>query len=184
VGIIGTARKRGKHFNLLRPFLLCFKAVRWLHHFRKPVVKVVDGIRYELDLNQNIDTSIYFLGAFEPDAVAAMKKFIRPGDVVLDVGANVGCHALLLSKLVGLHDRVIAFEPTDWAFRKPARNKELNLDLCTQNMALKKSLSLTIPEDPNPSNFIVAGVSSVHRHNLISRWWTSLLSMNTWRHQR
>jgi FkbM family methyltransferase len=139
VGIIGTARKRGRQFNLLRPFLLSgFKAVRWLHHFRKPVVKVVDGIRYELDLNQNIDTSIYFLGAFEPDAVAAMKKFIKPGDVVLDVGANVGCHALLLSKLVGLHDRVIAFGPTDWAFRKPARNKELNLDLCTQNMVLEE----------------------------------------------
>ena len=38
-------------------------------------------------------------------------SFIRPGDVVLDVGANVGAHAVFFSHLVRASGRVLAFEP-------------------------------------------------------------------------
>jgi FkbM family methyltransferase len=38
-------------------------------------------------------------------------SFVRPGDTVLDVGANVGAHAIFLSHLVRGAGRVLAFEP-------------------------------------------------------------------------
>ena len=38
-------------------------------------------------------------------------SFIRRGDVVLDIGANVGAHTVFFSHLVGSRGRVIAFEP-------------------------------------------------------------------------
>jgi FkbM family methyltransferase len=38
-------------------------------------------------------------------------SFVRPGDTVLDVGANVGAHAVFLSHLVREAGRVLAFEP-------------------------------------------------------------------------
>lgn len=38
-------------------------------------------------------------------------SFVRPGDIVLDVGANVGAHTVFLSHLVGKRGRVLAFEP-------------------------------------------------------------------------
>jgi FkbM family methyltransferase len=38
-------------------------------------------------------------------------SFIRRGDVVLDVGANVGAHSVFFSHLVGRGGKVIAFEP-------------------------------------------------------------------------
>jgi FkbM family methyltransferase len=38
-------------------------------------------------------------------------SFVRRGDVVLDVGANVGTHAVFLSHLVRAEGRVLAFEP-------------------------------------------------------------------------
>jgi FkbM family methyltransferase len=40
------------------------------------------------------------------------EKHIHPGQVVYDVGANVGLHTLLFSRLVGEAGRVFAFEPS------------------------------------------------------------------------
>jgi FkbM family methyltransferase len=37
--------------------------------------------------------------------------FVRRGDIVLDVGANVGAHSVFFSHLVGRQGRVLAFEP-------------------------------------------------------------------------
>jgi FkbM family methyltransferase len=86
----------------------------------------VDGIRYELHLSELIDNSIYHLGCFEPDTTAAIKRFCTPGMVVLDVGANIGCHTLLLARTTGAAGRVFAFEPMPWANQKLVRNVSLN----------------------------------------------------------
>jgi FkbM family methyltransferase len=41
----------------------------------------------------------------------AMRRVVRRGDVVFDIGANVGLHTVLLSSLAGSEGRVFAFEP-------------------------------------------------------------------------
>ena len=46
--------------------------------------------------------------------------------LVLDIGASIGAHTLLLASLVGPNGRVMAFEPDDFAFRKLRRNLDLN----------------------------------------------------------
>jgi len=51
----------------------------------------------------------------EPDVVV-LERYVRPGDVVLDVGANVGTYTLALSRLVGPRGRVIAIEPVPGTF--------------------------------------------------------------------
>jgi FkbM family methyltransferase len=38
-------------------------------------------------------------------------SFVRRGNIVLDIGANVGAHTVFFSHLVGNHGRVFAFEP-------------------------------------------------------------------------
>src|SRR5687768_1994453 len=40
-----------------------------------------------------------------------MRQFVRPGDVVFDIGAHLGFYTLLLSKLAGEGGKVFAFEP-------------------------------------------------------------------------
>ncbi|HEY5550815.1 MAG TPA: FkbM family methyltransferase [Opitutaceae bacterium] len=87
------------------------------------------GIRWALDLAEGIDFSIYLLGAFEPRTVNAYHRFIKPGDTVLDIGANVGAHTLFFARFVGDSGRVLAFEPTEWAFRKLKANLALNPEL-------------------------------------------------------
>ncbi|MBI3520692.1 MAG: FkbM family methyltransferase [Bacteroidetes bacterium] len=46
--------------------------------------------------------------AFE---IALMKQYIKPGDTVLDIGANIGFYAEILSGIVGEKGRVHCFEP-------------------------------------------------------------------------
>jgi len=53
----------------------------------------------------------YLIGTHEPHLQAAIRKYVRAGDVVYDIGANEGYVSLSLAKQVGPGGRVIAFEP-------------------------------------------------------------------------
>jgi FkbM family methyltransferase len=88
-----------------------------------------NSITYELDLAEGIDLAIYLGDRFEKSTKRALRSLVQPGTVVLDVGANIGAHTLYLAQLVGPSGRVMAFEPTDFAFRKLTRNLELNPSL-------------------------------------------------------
>src|ERR1700716_3555273 len=92
-------------------------------------IVVRDGIAYDLDLSQGIDFAIYLGNIYERQTKAALRKLVSPAALVLDVGANIGAHTLHLAHLVGPKGRVIAFEPTDYAFRKLSRNLEINPQL-------------------------------------------------------
>jgi FkbM family methyltransferase len=83
-------------------------------------------IAWSLDLHEGIDLAIYLLGGFEVRTLDQYASIVREGDVVLDIGANIGAHTLPFAQLVGDKGRVIAFEPTDYAFRKLQTNISLN----------------------------------------------------------
>jgi len=93
------------------------------------------GLRYELDLAEGIDLAIYLFGAFEPEVAAYCRSVLREGDCALDVGANIGAHTLNMARIVGPRGRVVACEPTDFAFAKLKRNLSLNPGLAGRVMA-------------------------------------------------
>ena len=66
-----------------------------------------------LNSTGHLDQSIIQAGVFEPWTTQAVKMLIKRGDIVLDVGANIGYYSILMSKLVGKEGKVICFEPTD-----------------------------------------------------------------------
>ena len=86
------------------------------------------GVRWQLDLREGIDLAIY-LGVYERDTLLLCQKLIGPGSIVLDIGANVGFYALNLAKSVGPEGRIIAFEPTSFAFQKQRVSISLNANL-------------------------------------------------------
>jgi FkbM family methyltransferase len=89
------------------------------------------GLTWELELDEGIQLSIYALGAFERSTGAVLRRLAMPGAQVIDIGANVGAHALPLARQVGPSGRVIAVEPTDHAFARLSRNLALNAGLET-----------------------------------------------------
>jgi FkbM family methyltransferase len=93
------------------------------------------GIKWDLDLREGIDFSIYLLGAFERSTLRTLQKLANPGSVVFDIGANIGAHTLGLARSVGPAGRVFAFEPTDFAFAKLKRNLALNPELDSRTRA-------------------------------------------------
>jgi FkbM family methyltransferase len=52
-------------------------------------------------------------GRYEPIIQDTFKKYISYGDVVFDIGANIGCHTALFAHLVGKCGEVYAFEPIE-----------------------------------------------------------------------
>ena len=70
----------------------------------------VFGQELELDLSNFVDRMIY-MGCYEPLNTHRFKRLLRPGMVVVDVGANIGYFTLLAASLVGQSGQVFAVEP-------------------------------------------------------------------------
>jgi FkbM family methyltransferase len=65
-------------------------------------------------------------GIWEANETHWFAKALREGDVVVDVGANIGWYTLIGARLVGETGRVYAFEPDPAAFALLSRNVRAN----------------------------------------------------------
>lgn len=69
----------------------------------------------DLRLTVNLRRHIMFwsggLARFEPRSVNVLRAAVEPGDVVFDVGSNIGFFATLFSRWVGAEGHVFAVEP-------------------------------------------------------------------------
>lgn len=65
-------------------------------------------------------------GIYEPWTTELVKTELLPGDIFVDVGANIGYFTLIASKLVGESGHVYAFEPNPSSFAILKRNVEEN----------------------------------------------------------
>ncbi len=109
-------------------FMNLFKRVLLATYFRKErIVTIIrgplKGCRYAANPLSGW-ASIY--GGWEPAAQKAYTRMVEKDKVVYDLGANVGIHSLLFSKLVGPQGVVIAFEPLPENVREIESIKSLN----------------------------------------------------------
>jgi FkbM family methyltransferase len=124
-----------------------------------PVQAELKRLRYALQIRR---------GTFATDEPEfdRLEEWVRPGDWVLDVGANVGHYAKCLSDLVGAQGRVIAFEPTPATFSLLAANAQRfahsNVTLINAAVSDKTStVGLSIPKfDSGLDNFYEAQISA------------------------
>ncbi|HEV8507940.1 MAG TPA: FkbM family methyltransferase [Chitinophagaceae bacterium] len=123
---------------------------RFFYHLRKGTL--LNAIRYKiemyrwrkfskdkqfffLDLEENIKLKLYtdsmfsravWLGGFEEAEIVFMRRFIKPNDKVIDVGANIGVHTLIASKLSGNKGSVFACEPVEYIYKRLKENIDMN----------------------------------------------------------
>lgn len=63
-----------------------------------------------------ISESILLFKEYEPNQTKLIKQLVKKGDIVFDIGANIGYYTLLMSKIVGEKGLVFAFEPENINF--------------------------------------------------------------------
>jgi FkbM family methyltransferase len=142
------------------------------------------GIKYSVDLRQVVDFGT-FLGGWEKNTLDFLRKTLKQGDVVVEVGANVGAHTLYIAKLIGPMGHVYAFEPTSFALNKLQKNISLNPDLANitvrsdlvtdndksvPNMSINSSWTLSGERSPSIiRDFSVISIDSFVRENNINR---------------
>ncbi|HAC65689.1 MAG TPA: hypothetical protein DCF68_19695 [Cyanothece sp. UBA12306] len=89
------------------------KFFRNLSQTQEPLVltKLRDGSSIYVSLDQYIGRAIYYFGELDPKITWVCQNILRPGDTVIDIGANVGLITLYAAKLVGSSGKIHAFEP-------------------------------------------------------------------------
>lgn len=69
------------------------------------------GIRMNLNIKEYVQAFLYNYGTYEYPTIKFFSNFVKNGMTIIDVGANVGYHSLILSKFTGEKGRVFSFEP-------------------------------------------------------------------------
>jgi FkbM family methyltransferase len=126
----------------------------------KPDTVTVFGHRIELDPRDSLLLSIN--GVYEETEARLFERSIRPGDIVLDIGAHIGYYTLLAARAAGADGRVFAFEPERQNYglltRNVANNGYTNVSAINQAvMATSGAQTLFVSEDNAGDHHLYAG---------------------------
>lgn len=91
--------------------------IRTLHGFRMLVDPVED---------RGVELALFRQGTYEQGTLSFIHRVLRPGDVFVDVGANIGLMSLYAAATLRGTGRVMSFEPMPATFETLSRNIRLN----------------------------------------------------------
>jgi FkbM family methyltransferase len=117
-----------------------------------PVV-AVGGARFRADLRTPLGLALYRYGFCPPEA-AALAGLLRPGDVFVDGGANMGLFSLLGAAAVGPGGRVLACEPA------PETMALLRANLAVNRFATVELHEVALSDRPGRARLTVFDVVS------------------------
>jgi FkbM family methyltransferase len=125
-----------------------------------------DGVKYEVDLAEGIELSLFLFGKFQSHITKNSFLTIKDNFSIIDIGANVGLMTLQFAKLVP-KGRVISFEPTHYALGRLKRNLSLNPKLAERVKVINSFVSEKSDTSPNIvaySSWKVNGERGDHDH--------------------
>ena len=80
----------------------------WRSH--REVIKTRFGDLMEINTPDVISTTLFLAGHWEPTITEYVRNALNPGDIFIDVGANIGYYSILASGIVGNTGKVICIE--------------------------------------------------------------------------
>ena len=87
----------------------------------------VNGKRMYVDLwDTAVSNHLFVAHTWEPEETSLISSRLKPGDVFVDVGANLGYFTLIASDAVGPAGKVFAFEPAPHNFSLLEKNVRAN----------------------------------------------------------
>lgn len=137
------------------------RAVAWGYRRRPPphIMTTRNGVKMHFDQVDYIPLLLDYVGSFEPHCLAVADILIssQPGEghLVLDVGGNIGAHALQFASALGVDGTVVTVEAMPFHAQSIQRNIALNRGLAkidVRNVAVGAAdgvLSLALPADGN-----------------------------------
>jgi FkbM family methyltransferase len=106
-----------------------------LHHFLRSAFQVNgdcnleverQGLRWYLNPSDFVQTHLYWTGEYEPWDSRHLCRWVRPGTVFLDIGANFGYYSISIASAMQGKGQVFAFEPCATTFSRLRTNIALN----------------------------------------------------------
>lgn len=109
------------------------------------MINMQDGFPYRLVATQSgpmlvaakdllVNAALTLYGEYSGDEVALLEALCEPGDLVVDVGAHIGCLTVALARRVGPQGRVVALEPQQHLFQLLTANMVINGLTCVQTI--------------------------------------------------
>ncbi|MBL8349608.1 MAG: FkbM family methyltransferase [Burkholderiaceae bacterium] len=95
-------------------------------HYRDFTCRTIFGAKVTGNTKDLIQRHLYYFGVWEPHITRMVVDLLRPGDVFVDVGANIGYYTLLASRIVGPTGKVVAVEAAPWIHAVLERHVALN----------------------------------------------------------
>lgn len=94
---------------------------------RRGIVREIQGSLMKLDLSDiGISRELFLTGVHEKCSTIQYKEEVRPGMVVLEVGANIGYYTLIAAQRIRPNGSVIALEPSPANIESLRCNLKLN----------------------------------------------------------
>jgi FkbM family methyltransferase len=108
------------------------------------------GQKMFLDVRDSLDLALNRI--YEPVETALLQRLIKPGDTIVDIGANIGYYSLIFARATTAAGQVFSFEPDPSNYSLLAQNLKLNghSNVTAENCAVtaeSKEIELFISND-------------------------------------
>jgi len=123
-----------------------------LFYKKKTFLVKRSSIKWELDISEGIDLSIFIFGSFQKKLTQSICSYIlennflyKNGFSIIDIGSNIGDKSLSITSTLlkkGYKKfKILSLEPTDYAFYKQKKNINLNPTLKKKILSFKYYVS-------------------------------------------
>jgi FkbM family methyltransferase len=89
------------------------RELTFLYESHPVITELDDNLRLFVDLSDSVIGWGIIRGKYEPGELDFVRRTIKPGQTVIDIGANIGLFTITMASLVGPTGTVYAFEPLE-----------------------------------------------------------------------